>query len=259
LFALTPTVNPALMGRMNLVVTGRVFKNKIRRGWWIDFKDPSTGRRVRRPAAATKVEAEAVLAKIRTDFREKGVFEVKQPVLVPLAEFIPAYMEWAKVHKRSWLSDDRFLQRFAIEFKGKLLSEITTEMVERYKTRRMQELRHHSDKPVSPRQVNYELAILKAFFNKAIRWGKTTENPVTRIDFLKVNDGRTRWLGKEEVEALLKACEASPSDLKAVVTVALNTGMRKGEILALRWRHIDTTNGLLRIETSKNGQGDWYQ
>jgi len=240
---------------MSLVVTGRVFKNRIRRGWWVDYKDPHTGRRIRKPAADTKAEAEAVLAKIRTDYREKGVFEPKQEVQMALEAFVPVYMDWAKVHKRSWPSDVRFLRRFAADFRGKLLSEITPEMVERYKTRRLQEPRHHSTKPVSPRQVNYELAILKAFFNKAIRWGKATANPVTRVDFLKVNDGRTRWLGREEVEALLKACEASPGDLKAVVTVALNTGMRRGEILALRWSHVDEANGVLRIETSKNGQG----
>jgi len=240
---------------MNLTVIGRVFRNRIRRGWWLDYKDPHTGHRVRRPAADTKSEAEALLAKIRTDFREKGVFEVKKEVRITIEDFIPAYLDWAKVHKRSWARDAMFLSRFAVEFKGKLLSEITTEMVERYKTKRLKEFRHHSDKPVTPRQVNYELAILKAFFNKAIRWGKAAANPVTRIDFLKVNDGRTRWLGLGEIEALLKACEDSPSDIKAVVIVALNTGMRKGEILALRWKHIDTANNLVRIETSKNGQG----
>jgi len=242
------------MSPMNLVVSGRVFRNKIRHGWWVDYKDPHTGRRVRRPAADTKQEAELVLAKIRTDYREKGVFEVvKQEVKVSVEDFARVYLDWAKVHKHSWLNDERFLRRFLAENKGKLLSEITTEMVEQYKTRRLQD-KHHVDKPMSPRQVNYELAILKAFFNKAIRWGKATDNPVKRVDFLKVNDGRTRWLSMAEIEALLKACEASHSDLKAIVMVALNTGMRKGEILALRWKHVDTANGLLHIETSKNGQ-----
>lgn len=239
---------------MNLIVTGRVFKNKIRNGWWIDYKDPRTGRRVRQPAADTKGEAEALLAKIRNDFREKGVFDIKPKVHIEFGDFVAPYLEWAKVHKKSWRTDARFLRRFAEEFKGKLFSEITTEMVERYKTRRMQELRHGLNRPVSPRQVNYELAILKSFFNKAIRWGKATTNPVTRVDFLKLNDGRTRWLGRGEIELLLKACDASPGDLKAVVTVALNTGMRRGEILALTWDHVDEANGLLRIAISKNGQ-----
>jgi hypothetical protein len=109
---------------MNLVVTGRVFRNRIRRGWWVDYKDPNTGHRIRRPAADTKSEAEAILAKIRTDFREKGVFEVKEEVRITIEEFIPAYLEWAKVHKRSWKRDLMFLNRFAVEFKGKLLGEV---------------------------------------------------------------------------------------------------------------------------------------
>ena len=53
----------------------------------------------------------------------------------------------------------------------------------------------------------------------------------------------------------MKACKLSDAvHLYPIVVLALNTGMRKGEILKLRWRDIDLANRFIHVETSKSGK-----
>ena len=100
-----------------------------------------------------------------------------------------------------------------------------------------------------------EVACLKCMFNKAMLWGKIKENPVTKVKFFKEDNTIVRYLAEEERERLLKACKLSDAiHLYPIVVVALNTGMRKGEILNLRWRDIDLANRFIHVETSKSGK-----
>jgi len=225
--------------------------------WWVDYTDARTGRRVRRCVSPSKAEAEDVLAKIRAETVERGFFEPRKELRVLFEEFAEEYLAWAKANKRSYPQDARIVRYLGGTFNGKLLSEITPVMVERYKLKRSQEFRYKTRQLVKPREVNYHLAILKALFNKAIRWGKATANPVKGVKFLKENNARTRYLDNKEIAALLAACTGSPrmEHLKSLVTVALNTGMRLGEILALKWTDIDYAKGLIHIRMSKSGEG----
>ncbi len=73
-------------------------------------------------------------------------------------------------------------------------------------------------------------------FNKAKEWGKASRNPALKVKLLKEENRRTRYLEKEEIRALLDACS---EHLKPIVVTALNTGVRKSEILNLKWPNID--------------------
>ena len=65
--------------------------------------------------------------------------------------------------------------------------------------------------------------------------------------------GRLRWLTQEEQHRLLTACAKSRNrDLLGVVTVALETGMRRGEILGITWDRVDLSRGVLRLEITKS-------
>jgi len=99
--------------------------------------------------------------------------------------------------------------------------------------------------------VNRYLATLKSVFLLAIENDKLEKNPFKKVKLLKEENERIRILTEEE-EARLFA--AIPTDYHALVTVALHTGMRKGELLALKWRDVDFKKGLVTVRKSKSGK-----
>ena len=127
-------------------------------------------------------------------------------------------------------------------FREKYLDEVTSLDVERYKAQRSQKM--------SPATVNRELACLKHMFNKAIEWGKVKENPFSKVKLFREDNTRIRYLGREEVKALLDACA---EHLRPIVINALNTGMRKSEILNLK-SNVDLIHGKIYIRDSKSGR-----
>ena len=86
--------------------------------------------------------------------------------------------------------------------------------------------------------------------------------PTIRLE--REPEGRLRFLEKPEAVRLLDACQ--PYDektlprgsknpwLSAIVTVALHTGMRRGEILGLTWERVDFARGVLQLEQTKSGR-----
>jgi integrase len=89
-------------------------------------------------------------------------------------------------------------------------------------------------------------------FNLAKDWGYVKENPVEKIKFFSEKDNqKERILTNEEERKLLGCC--SPT-LGPIVLTALHTGMRKGEILALRYDQIDFVNSTVRVGQTKSGK-----
>ncbi|MCX5657771.1 MAG: site-specific integrase, partial [Candidatus Omnitrophica bacterium] len=120
---------------------------------------------------------------------------------------------------------------------------ITPMLVEQYKTERI--------KQVSPATNNREVACLKCILNKAVEWGKLKDNPIKKVKLFRENNKRLRYLEKEEIIRLLANCNRH---LRSMVVVALNTGMRKGEILGLKWHDVDFRQGIIYLLDTKNGE-----
>lgn len=148
----------------------------------------------------------------------------------------------AKRRSAGWMKG--CLSKFAQQFGNRRLSQITTRDVEWYQAKR--------GKEVKPATVNRELAMLKSLYSRAIAWGQATHNPVRGVRFLKENNVRVRYLTSDEGRRLEAAC--SPM-LAAIVVLARHTGMRRGEILSLRWSDVDFATGFIRVQDSKNGEG----
>jgi integrase len=73
----------------------------------------------------------------------------------------------------------------------------------------------------------------------------------------EVNPNNFRWLMAEKEEArLLGTVKTSPKEkhLEPIIIMALNTGMKKGEILSLKWTNVDFKNGHIIVEGTKNGE-----
>jgi len=107
--------------------------------------------------------------------------------------------------------------------------------------------------------VRNDLACLRHLLRLAHKkWGYLDRVP--EIEMPKAPKGRTRFLSEAEILRLLEACSQSKNQhLRAIVTLAINTGMRKGEIMGLSWERIDLTRDLgfgatLTLYDTKNGE-----
>lgn len=101
--------------------------------------------------------------------------------------------------------------------------------------------------------TNKVLSILKTMFTKAVEWELIEEDILRRVRKVKMlrEDKRLRYLTAEECQTLFNACD---SHLKPIVITALNTGMRRGEILGLQRKHLDLTHGFILLDHTKNGE-----
>jgi integrase len=73
---------------------------------------------------------------------------------------------------------------------------------------------------------------------------------VRKVKLLEENNRRLRYLAKEECQKLVNLCG---NHLRPIVITALNTGMRRGEILGLKWDNVDLKHGFILLDKTKNG------
>jgi integrase len=104
---------------------------------------------------------------------------------------------------------------------------------------------------VKPASVNRELACLKFMFSLAKKWKLVDENPVKEVKLFQEQKIEMHILDKDETDRLI---HCSAHHLKPILIVALNTGMRKGEILNLRWNDIDFDRYFIFIRETKSGR-----
>lgn len=112
-------------------------------------------------------------------------------------------------------------------------------------------------KEVSGGTVIRELAYLSSIINHARReWGINVPNPVQMVRKPQSPQARTRVLTEEEITKLITALEPTGRRshwTKPAVQLALYTAMRRGELLALRWEHIDLQGRTAFLPDTKNG------
>ncbi|MHB1697549.1 MAG: site-specific integrase [bacterium] len=103
--------------------------------------------------------------------------------------------------------------------------------------------------------ANRLTATVKAMFTKAYQWELASEEILKKVRMVKLIKGekeRTRYLSEEESERLIVNCD---NYLKPIVICALNSGMRKGEILNLKWDRLDLLNRVISIDNDKTKNG----
>lgn len=99
--------------------------------------------------------------------------------------------------------------------------------------------------------VNRELTVLKRMLSIAMREGWIVRHPFAGSDVIISSSDeikRTRVLTNDEELLLLDACDENRSRLKPIIIMALDTGMRRGEIFTLRWRDVDLANRRITIQ-----------
>lgn len=213
--------------------------------YYIDFT--FKGQRVRESIGPSRKGAEKVIAKKKAEIAENKYLDVrKDPDPVTFHEFCKQYLQWVKInHKSSSLPQDLSKMRILDKtFGDKNIHDISGWEIEKWKVKRKNE--------VAPSTVNRELAQLKSMLSKAVEWKRLRENPGKGVKLLKAPTHRLRYLLPHDVQSLIANC---PEYLKPIVIIAVNTGMRRGEILGLTWDRVELEAGRITLTDTKNSEG----
>ena len=193
----------------------------------------------------------------------------EQPVQDPLFhEFASQWFDSQRhgVAPRS-VEDYRWgLERHLLPFfKGHRLSQITIAEVDRYRAYKVDEReKGRSDRPLGNRSINATITLLAQILELAFEYGHISSNPARgRRRRLKAAMPRRTWLEPEQIKPLLdatvrglRAGKTMPDPrTRALFATAICTGMRAGELLALRWSEVDLSRGTITVLQSKTEAG----
>jgi integrase len=238
---------------------------RIGKKYYIDYYDPN-GKRHREVAGSKLEDAVSRKEEIREQIRKGKYFAERKKYTTTFDELVKKYKEIFKDQKCFERAKKFALRSIEKHFSGKLLSQITPYDIESYKrlrketsitvTRKKGDICVNVDtgRRRSDATVNRELACLSHLFSKAVEWEMMEESPFRKMRrlFFKENNQRTRFLTEEEIKSLLAVeYEGCPKYLKPIIATAIYTGLRKGEILNLKWKNVDLERGLIYVRENK--------
>lgn len=207
----------------------------------------------------------------------------KIPDNLTLEKFITnEYETWRNANRKNGKDDLRRLKaNFLDNFGNCLLSEISPMQIEKWRTARI-------NRGTKTATVNRDIVILKSALTKAIEWGFIDEHPLRKLKPYKIDSiAKVRYLDTDEEKRLKESLKFREEELKEkresgnewrrergydclpdfrqsvfvdrlhpMILVALNTGLRRGELFHLEWDDINFSRAMLTIkgETAKSGK-----
>ncbi len=222
-----------------------------KRGHIYHYEFELGGRRYRGSTKRTNRQAALKVEATKRTRLLNSLQDIPHPTAVPtFAEFADQFLTWAKTN----LADATVvLHRVNIDrlkqfFRGKLINEIDRKSVEEFKVWRAGQNRKNAKGKISGATLNRNLTTLKRIFNYADAMGLNVRNPVRHVPYFK-ETGRVRALTLEEVDKYLSAAKG---DLKDFAVLALDTGARPMELLALHKNTVHLAEGSVSLPGTKN-------
>ncbi len=229
-----------------------IFKRQGKKGgtWYADYY--RRGKRHIEAVGPNKKEAQEFLGKKLREIRDEEKFGRRPIKRVTIEDFATDYLRRTS-HLRSQVTLKYGVQEIERHFAGRYVCDLTEKDVDDFiLARRDTPTRWKRER--SGAAVNRIVNILSAMLSMAVRLGMAEKNVASRCRRLKENRGRLRYLSVDEAARVLELARKSRSrHLYAAVLLALETGMRRGEILTLRWEDVDFQTGQIWIRESKNG------
>ena len=247
--------------------TGSVTYNKARHAWIarLDWTDPMTGKRMcKKKQVGNKTEGKQTIKDWMRDISSHGaeIFTGERMTFADLAERYSADCLHAPIYegssrlsgKRSYQTDVRRLKTLVKHFGRLPIQRLTRQAIINFKLERMRTAnKRDRNKTLSLASVNRELTLLRTIFNYATSEGWIVKPPFKRRDSListAQEAKRDRILSRAEEERLLAACTGQRTHLRPILICALDTAMRRGEIMQLRWADIDLANGKITVRAT---------
>ncbi len=159
------------------------------------------------------------------------------------SEFEQAYLEYVETNlsPKTRQNAGRVMKLFSAFLGPKKLDELTAEDLEGYKRSRKGRVKDST--------INIDARTLKAALEVAVTWGRIPANPFRAVKLIRVPKKQIRPFTKEEFTTLCHAIREPW--LISVVQFAVLTGLRRGEIMNLRWENVDLGNCRITVESSE--------
>lgn len=194
-------------------------------------------------------DKEAVRVKLNKAVSDRDFGLVFDSENLTLGDYLPRWLESIRdsVQYGTW-------SRYEVNCRVHIIPALGNVKIEKLSPLQLSSLyRSKLDSGLSPRTVQYLHVTLHKALKQAMRWQMVPRNPVESVDAPKIVRREIEPLAKGQVRTLLDA--ARGERLYPLYALALTTGMREGELLALKWSDIDLDAGYLRVErTVYNGR-----
>jgi integrase len=200
--------------------------------------------------ARTMKQAEEAERQFRQDLHE-GRYGGKGRKQLFSAFVNKVYLPHVEQHNRDYYHYQKYAEMLCEYFKGRTLTQISSLAVETFKKDRIKTPVKKTGRPRQPRTVNSELTTLSAVFALAMTHKLVRENPCHKVKKLPAEEGPCRRIDPEEERDLLKGAEDDYSFLRPMIQLAIWTGFRQGELIALGKSAIDFSRNRVYVINPK--------
>lgn len=231
---------------------GSIQKRTGKRGvsWTVVYDDPTAAhRRQRRKTFKTKREATAFLTQTLHQIQTGGFIE---PRAITTGEYLDYWLETYALHNvrpTTYRSYEQVIRLHAKPALGTvLLQKLQPAHLQLLYSDKLTNGRADGNGGLAPRTVQYLHRILREALNQALKWQMVNRNVADATEPPRAARAQVTVWNDEQVRTFLGATE---HDYYAPVWhVALTTGLRRGELLGLRWQDVDFEDGVLRVRQS---------
>jgi len=210
--------------------------------------------------ADSRAHAKELATQMRQELKDHGqrIIDADKLKFEKLASYYEAdkvkpakYQEGRKIEGLRSVDSVRLHLKALIAHFGQLfIKTITPGDIEKFKAERLDTTAQRSGEKLTIATVNRELELLRAIFNFAKREGWLAHSPFEKLKGIisKADERqRDRVLTDEEEKRLLEACDGPRAHLRGILLCGIDTAMRRGEILKLRWRDVDLESKTIKI------------
>jgi integrase len=223
-----------------------IFRRKDCDGYWLSWVDAQGQRRKRKAKGQTLGEARSELEAERVRVRKAIELGFTPPSKDSFADLAERYL----AHQEPRLTESEYERQSGIV--EKLLKPFFTCKIRDIRRGEIQRYITERSLKAKPATVRKEMNVLKHMLGLAVEWELIPWSPAQRIKLPKPPAGRIRYAQPTELRALFEAC---PPWLRPIVALGVCTGMRRSEILKLRWLDVDITHNRIMLPQTKNGEG----
>lgn len=203
-------------------------------------RDPATGKRKQQwiSVKGTKKDAEKRLAEMLHQL-DTGTFV--KPGKANLGDFLEQWLKdyaWPNLAPRTAEGYEHIIRRHLIPGLGNIpLTQLKPEHLQRYYAQKLSDGRCDGKGGLNARTVRHHHVALHNALQSAVKWGLLSRNPADAVSPPRCQRSEWQTLSEDDIHTLLEA--AKPTPYYALFYLALFTGMRRSELLALRWCDVD--------------------